>query len=214
VVAITDVTPVDRGVPPPRNLTTAALPFHTDRSDIAALYCSESGASGGLTQYISAVKVFELAQAERPDLLEALMEPLPYDRHGAERSGESPWIALPVFAIEKTRFVSRWNKRFIYSALRYADCPPLTKLQREAVEFIDECTQRTPLRLEFSAEKGDVQFVSNFTVWHGRSAYEDASQPRLMLRGWISPQMGRDLPVTFGPLFGTSVGGAPRGGFY
>jgi len=62
---------------------------------------------------------------------------------------------------------------------------------------------------------GDLQLLNNHVIYHGRSAYEDAEGPdrdRLLLRLWIAPPNSRELPDGFEVLWGTTAGGAPRGG--
>jgi hypothetical protein len=64
-------------------------------------------------------------------------------------------------------------------------------------------------------QAGDLQLLNNHVIYHGRTAYEDADGPdgdRLLLRLWIAPPNSRPLPDGFAALWGTTAGGAPRGG--
>ena len=72
-------------------------------------------------------------------------------------------------------------------------------LDAAALDAFDAIAQREGVALDMMLEPGDAQFASNYTVLHGRTAYEDdPAAPRHMLRLWL------ELPG-FRPLAGNDV---------
>ena len=67
--------------------TNAALPFHTDGSDMFALMCVSQGRAGGNTPLVSAVEVFNRIAKSRPDLAEVLQRPFYFDARGQRSDG-------------------------------------------------------------------------------------------------------------------------------
>jgi len=62
---------------------------------------------------------------------------------------------------------------------------------------------------------GDMQFLNNHVIYHGRTAYMDEPGPgqdRLLLRLWLAPPNSRPLPEGFETLWGHIECGAVRGG--
>jgi Taurine catabolism dioxygenase TauD, TfdA family len=195
--------------------TAAALPFHCDRTDVIALICLSPGNSGGQSQIASAIRVGEVIRHERPDLHKELYQPFPQDRRGEEQPGQKPWTMMPIFYEHNGTFVSRYIRRFIDSASRFADAPKLTDRQTEALDFLDSVLDRTDIHVAFNLEAGDYFLVNNYTVWHARSAFDQAAgenSPRTLLRIWIAPPNSRELPDDFADLYGSVAAGAVRGG--
>ena len=64
-------------------------------------------------------------------------------------------------------------------------------------------------------EPGDMQFLNNHVIYHGRSPFEDdaaTGHDRLLLRLWLSMPNARALPVGHEVLWGSTASGALRGG--
>jgi hypothetical protein len=193
--------------------TSAALPFHCDRTDLIALLCVRQAKMGGSSQVASAIAVRNILERERPDLLKELYFPFPQDRRGEEEHGQAPWIMMPILFDCEGRFVSRYIRRFIESAARFPDAPRLTVRQVEALNMVDAILARPEVAVTFDLESGDLLLINNYTVWHARTAFENSGEAqRLLLRLWISPANSRALPKAFGPLYGNVGAGAVRGG--
>ena len=61
--------------------------------------------------------------------------------------------------------------------------------QREAIDFIDALAADPSLHVSFALEPGEINFLKNNAVLHGRTAYADAEEPaskRHMLRLWLT----------------------------
>ena len=76
--------------------------------------------------------------------------------------------------------------------------------------MIDGLCNDPNISLSFDMEPGDIQIVSNFSIFHARDAFIDYSEPKLkrhMLRLWLGLPEGRMLPDVYaatreyGPLF-------------
>lgn len=82
--------------------TNARQYFHADDSDIVGLLCVARAKEGGESDICSAHRVYNALRAERPDVLETLVEPAWYfDRKGEVSEGEEPYIRTSVFYLER-----------------------------------------------------------------------------------------------------------------
>lgn len=196
--------------------SSAALPFHVDRTDVIGLLCVRPATSGGESQLVSAYAVHDLLRDRAPDLLEELYRPLPHDRRGEELQGEAPWLPLSVFSDIGGGIVSRYVRRFIEGSQRLDDAPRLTARQREALDAIDGILAEPGVALELQLARGDLQLVDNYAVWHARSGFDDgsANEARLLLRLWLATADSPALPASFQPLYGSVAPGAVRGGVW
>ena len=85
---------------------------------------------------------------------------------------------------------------------------PLTTIEKAALDFFDEQTQRADLRLDMDLQLGDIQFINNYTTLHSRTGFVDGPLPhqkRHMLRLWL--QFARTWPL--GPEFPAHMGYKP-----
>lgn len=69
-------------------------------------------------------------------------------------------------------------------------------------------------------ERGDLQLLNNFVIWHSRTSFEDFADPdqkRHLMRLWMSTPNSLELPPQFEEFFGdtrpSAVRGGVRGGF-
>ncbi len=64
-------------------------------------------------------------------------------------------------------------------------------------------------------ERGDLQLLNNFVIWHSRTSFEDFEEPdqkRHLMRLWMSTPNSPELPPPFEEFFGDTRPGAVRGG--
>ena len=172
-----------------RYRTRLAQPFHVDGSDIVGLLCLQPARSGGLSQIVSSVTVFEEVARRRPDLVGLLQEPWYFDRYGEERPGERPWFAMPIVAGLPDRFRFVYLRWYIDKAQSHPDVPRLTDAQVELLDLIDALAQDPELHLDMDFVPGDIQWLANRTILHSRTAYEDDDDParrRHLLRLWLT----------------------------
>jgi hypothetical protein len=192
--------------------TTGLLRFHTDRADVVALLCAEQSMSGGLSEIASAIAIHDTMLARRPDLVEALYRDLPRSRLGEERGGEAAYYMLPVFALEQGCFTTHYSRTYVEAGQRVATVPRMSEAQWEALDLLHELGHELCLTHRF--QPGDIQYLNNHILYHGRTAYEDGGDGgrRLLYRIWISMANSRPLPAGHAVLFGEVAAGVVRGG--
>ncbi|HTF56587.1 MAG TPA: TauD/TfdA family dioxygenase [Planctomycetota bacterium] len=184
--------------------------FHTDSCDIVALMCLSRARSGGLSSLASTWTAFNEMNRRRPDLAMTLFEPIWTDHRGEHPPGANPWFSIPVFSWHLGKLIGMYQRRYIESAQRFPAAPRLSGKQKEALDLLDEVLEEILLQMSF--EPGDIQFVHNHQILHDRTAFEDDPQrPRHLLRLWLAPEEGWELPPVFAERFG-SVNPGDRGG--
>lgn len=175
------------------------LPFHTDTSDVTALLCLAASGDGGETMLISAVSVYDILATETPHHLEPLFRGFRYDRRNEQREGEAPVTPrIPVFSWAGDDLSCRYLRGFIESAAdRTGEC--LSAAEKAALDAFDAATRREALALRLRLHPGQILFVNNYTVLHGRTAFVDrpGTKPRHLLRLWLRLPEFRTLAAPF-----------------
>jgi hypothetical protein len=165
------------------------LDFHSDGSDLVGLLCIAAGVSGGESLVSNAVGAYNRLLETRPDLVATLFEPLPYDFRGEQREGGQPFYLLPTFTEHRGRLFVRYIRPFIEASQRHEQAPRLTSAQIEAMDAYDEIVYDPSNRVEMALRPGDIQFVNNYHVLHGRNSYRDdreAGRVRWLKRLWLA----------------------------
>lgn len=187
---------------------------HTDSCDVVGLMCLQTAKSGGLSSLVSSTTIFNEMRRRRPDLLKVLLEPIETDRRGEVPDGGKPYFNIPVFNYHEAQVSAIYQRQYIESARRFEGVAPLTLLQVEALDLLDQLANDPKLNLEMELQPGDIQLVHNHTILHDRTAFEDYPEPdrkRHLLRLWLAPAGARSLPPVFAERFG-SVEPGKRGG--
>jgi len=187
---------------------------HTDSCDVVGLLCLRAAKSGGLSNLVSSATIFNEIRRRRPDLLKVLLERIETDRRGEVPEGGKPYFSIPVFNWHEGLLSAIYQRQYIESARRFPGVAPLTPLQIEALDLLDELANDPELNLIMELQPGDMQFVHNHTILHDRTAFEDFPEPdrkRHLLRLWLAPPHGRPLPEVYAERFG-SVTPGDRGG--
>jgi hypothetical protein len=177
--------------------TASELPFHNDSCDIVGLCCLETALRGGLSSVASSVSVFNALVRTEPYLAEVLAEPLCVDRRGEEAPDQNPYYTTPVFVWHRGRMFNRFNATFIRSAQRFVEVPRLTQLEIDALDAVEALCRDESFRLDMTLERGDMQFVNNYTVLHSRTSYvdhADETKKRHLLRLWLRTPAFVDYP--------------------
>jgi len=188
--------------------------FHTDSCDVVGLLCLRTAKSGGLSSLVSSTTIFNEMRSLRPDLLKVLLDPIETDRRGEVPPGGKPYFSIPVFNWHAGLVSAIYQRQYIESARRFAGVAPLSAVQIEALDLLDELANQPDLNLMMELEPGDIQLVHNHTIFHDRTAFEDHPEPRRkrhLLRLWLAPSEARSLPEVFAERFG-SVEPGMRGG--
>ena len=136
------------------------------------------------------------------------------DRRGEVPTGQQPYFNIPVFNWHEGRLSAIYHRKYIESARRFAEVPPLTPQQIEALDLFDALSNDPALHFQMEFKTGDIQLVHNHTLLHDRTAFEDwpdTERKRHLLRLWLAPETARPLPPLFAERYGSIVPGQ-RGG--
>jgi Taurine catabolism dioxygenase TauD, TfdA family len=187
---------------------------HTDSCDVVGLLCLRAAKLGGLSNLVSSTTIFNEMRRRRPDLLRVLLDPIETDRRGEVPEGSKPYFTIPVFNWNEGLLSTIYQRQYIESARRFPDVAPLSPLQIQALDLLDDLANDPKLNLMMELQPGDIQFVHNHTILHDRTAFEDFPEPerkRHLLRLWLAPPSARILPEVFADRFGSTRPG-DRGG--
>ena len=196
-----------------RTLSSGALRFHTDRTDVVALLCVRQAARGGVSTICSSVSVMNEMLRRRPDLCALLFEPYYRSRHGEESETEENVYALPVFGVRDGRFTSHFSLTYIEAAQTVAGIPRMSAAQKEALDMLLALAKE--LSFEMTLEPGDIQFLNSHVTYHGRTPFEDdasTGHERLLMRLWLAMPNSRALPKGQEVLWRNIEAGGLRGG--
>ncbi len=178
--------------------TKLRMDFHTDQLpvDVVGLFCQRNAKKGGASYLVSALAVHNVLLKERPDLIEVLHQPFNLDWRGENADNEQPWYTCPMFSYYDNKLSARLTSRaFFESVVRHGEHLALSDIQREALDVVQEISERESLRFSMGFTEGDIQFINNHQILHAREDYEDYEETHLkrhLLRMWISfPQEHR-----------------------
>ena len=199
-----DVTDQGKGADDPtargNEIGGMALPFHCDGSDLVGLLCLAGGSGGGRSAVANSVTIHNRMVRESPELAAELYRPQPYDYRGEQREGGRPWYELPVFTDWKGRLFVRCIPPYILASQRHAEAPRLTDTAKRALKRLVELADDPDNHVTMELLPGDVQFINNYHVLHGRTAYSDdrsAGRVRHLKRLWLETQVLADRPPWF-----------------
>ncbi|MEM8695943.1 MAG: TauD/TfdA family dioxygenase [Pseudomonadota bacterium] len=172
-----------------RYRTTGHIDFHCDAADAVGLLCLHTAKSGGQSRIVSSVAIFNAIQQQRPDLVARLFEPFMLDRRDEQGEGESPFFPIPPCRHSDANGLQTfYHSEYFRSADRHGDVT-IDTAAMELLDLYDSLCLSPELQLDMWLEQGDMQFISNHTVVHSRTAYEDwpeRERKRHLLRLWLS----------------------------
>lgn len=194
--------------------TSVELPYHGDSCDMVGLLCLQKAKSGGLSNIVSSITIYNEMLKRRPDLVAALAEPWYRDRREEVPEGKKPYFQMPVFNFFQGFLTVNYQGRYIRTAQRFEELPRFTETQEEALAMITALAKE--LRMDIGFEPGDMQFLHNHVMLHSRTEYEDypeMDRRRHLLRLWLSTPEGRPLPDCYAErYFSLAPGERPAGG--
>ena len=169
--------------------TQAEIAYHCDAADVVGLLCVRNAQEGGTSQIASSVSVYNTLQARRPELAQRLFEPVPLDIRNEDASGTLHSIDIQPCCFSDGRLRTFYHSDYFRSAQRHPELPRFSQREKELLDLYDEIAADPDHRLEMDLEPGDIQWLSNHTIVHARTGYEDSAHPetgRLLLRLWVS----------------------------
>jgi hypothetical protein len=177
-----------------------ALPFHCDGSDLVGLLCLENGRAGGLSAVANSVRIHNELVRSQAALAAVLYEEFPYDYRGEQPPGGMPYYSLPVFTEWDDRLFVRCIPPYIAASQRHPNAPRLSELQRKALAEVVRMADDPANHVLMELLPGDMQFINNYHVLHGRTAYEDdraAGRVRHLKRLWLETSVLASRPPYF-----------------
>jgi len=172
--------------------------LHTDSVDVSGLLCLRRARSGGTSLITSSHAVHNAILAERPELLAALYRGYHHRRSEQTSTGEPPLSShpIPVFGRHVGKLACYFNDISIGRSLSEDDIEN-DAAALEAFEVFKTTAAQDDLLYQTMLEPGDLLFLNNRTVMHGRTAFEDFDEidrKRLMLRMWLKMPDWPDPP--------------------
>ncbi|HZQ85803.1 MAG TPA: TauD/TfdA family dioxygenase, partial [Acidimicrobiales bacterium] len=107
---------------------------------------------------------------------------------------------VPVFTEWDDRLFVRCIPPYIWASQRHADAPRLTDVQQEALQAVVAMADDPDNHVLMDLLPGDIQFINNFHVLHGRTAYEDDREGghiRHLKRLWLETEVLKSRPPYF-----------------
>jgi len=169
--------------------TSSDIAYHCDAADVVGLLCLETAARGGLSRLASSVAVFDEVMRRRPDLAPRLFEPFALDLRSEERPGMKGWLPIPPCRYAGGVLRTFYHSDYFRSASRHGDAPKLGDDEVALLDLYEEIANSAAFRVDMALAPGDLQLVSNHSVVHARTAYEDGAGGggrRHLLRLWLS----------------------------
>ena len=172
------------------------LDFHTDTTDIFALFSLRKAKAGGASRLVSAAMLHNLIGQEKPDYLKALYDGYYYMSQSVDNVDNAPRVSaqrVPVFTRKgdtvQGYYISQVVQRAIdRGGVRY------NAIEDDARAELQRVAERPGIAFEFMLEPGDLLVVNNRAVMHARHDYEDhpeLDRRRHLFRLWMAttPEM-------------------------
>ncbi|EIJ36798.1 TauD/TfdA family dioxygenase [Thiothrix nivea] len=166
-----------------------ALVPHTDFASVVGLLCIRPGRDGGETLLTSAASINNVMLEETPEQLERLYHGYYRHRRGEQGPDEKEYTEqkTPVLWSVDGRIGCHYTRPYVVNG-QIAAGEPLDAFALAALDTFDRVASRDDLQLRFTIQAGQAVFMSNYSVLHGRTAFEDHDEierRRLLLRLWL-----------------------------
>ncbi|MBV8802815.1 MAG: TauD/TfdA family dioxygenase [Gammaproteobacteria bacterium] len=179
-----------------------ALPLHPDHGGLLGMYCLQSAENGGCTLLGNVKKIHDEIKMLSPELLKILYEPFYGDRRGQQPDGALPYDINPIFATVNNELLCQYVGFYYHDAQKkFHDVPKFTDKQMDALNLFHEVSNNKKFILEIKLNAGDVIFLNNNRVLHGRTKFEDSLNDtccRHLLRVWLSTPKIKSFPHYYG----------------
>jgi hypothetical protein len=197
VIDVSDIEPGARGYH-----AGGAQRFHTDSCDVVSLMCLQAAKSGGASRICSAIALHSLLERVRPDLLKQLYDGYVFRRREIDAEHGSGVLVrrVSIFARTGDEISVFLSGDYPNRAVAAGDAV-MTPEQREALDEIQRIAASPDTYLDMSIGEGDIQFLNNRLLLHGRTGYEDhleMARRRHLLRLWLKVPGWPELPTNQG----------------
>jgi hypothetical protein len=169
--------------------TASDIAYHCDAADVVGLLCLRAAKSGGASRIVSSVSVYDELVRRRPDLGARLYEPFLLDIRNEDSSGALRYLPIPPCRFSGGRLRTFYHSDYFRSVVRHEDVDDFSDEERELLDLYETIARDPALHLDMELAPGDIQWLSNHTILHARTAYTDHDAPerkRHLLRLWLS----------------------------
>lgn len=176
------------------------LDYHSDGSDLVGLLCLRKAKSGGLSCVANAVAIYNELVHIHPEVITLLREPVPWDFRGEEPPGYRPYYMFPIFTEYDDRLFVRFIPGYIRASQRHPEAPRLSAATLQAIELVSTMARARDFNVYMDLQPGEMQFINNYHVLHGRMPYEDdvvGGQKRHLKRLWLATRYLKKRPPQF-----------------
>jgi hypothetical protein len=176
--------------------------MHTDTCDIVSLMCLRAAKSGGISRIVSAAAVHNRLLETRPDLAATLYGDYVFRRMEMDaKFGDGLLVKrVVIFSRATGEFSCNISGSYPSRAVKAGDAV-MTPLQIEALEEVARISSSPEFYLDMNIGEGDIQFLNNRILMHGRTGYEDfpeIARRRHLLRLWLCVPSWPALPENQG----------------
>jgi alpha-ketoglutarate-dependent taurine dioxygenase len=175
-----------------RSVTNLDLQFHTDAPwlaeppELVGLLCLNPAPEGGVSRFVSLVTAHDEIERRQPALFRRLHERFPWDRQAEHAPDDDKVASEPVFEATPSGLRCRYNHALVESAQELSGSR-LDDAGREALTVMSEIINSPALWVEFTIERGQLQYLNNRLFAHSRTPFRDAEEPdrkRHLIRLW------------------------------
>ena len=169
--------------------TSSNIAYHCDAADVVGLLCLRKARRGGASRIVSSVTVHNELLERRPDLVPRLYDPFRLDIRNEDASGALRYLPIPPCRFADGRLRTFYHSDYFRSVVRHDGVPAFSEEERALLDLYEEIASSPRLYLDMDLEPGDIQWLSNHTILHARTAYDDHPEPerkRRLLRLWLS----------------------------
>ena len=194
VVNVSDYEPLSRGY-----RKGGGQLMHTDSCDIIGLMCLRTALSGGESRITSALTVHNYMASQHPELLDVLREGLDLkrtDEDGRHATRTYSEHKVPFFAEQDGEVVCDLPTGYARLAEKSGQ-RPYTEQESQALYQVRKAAAMPEHYLDMGFRDGDIQFLNNRIMVHGRTDYEDAkelAERRHLLRMWLRVESWPKMP--------------------
>ena len=171
--------------------TNIELSFHTDNAfgaappDYVGLLCLMPAREGGISRFASLYTVHNEMRRRYPRELARLYRPMFYDRQAEHAPGEARVSWTPCFAYAGGRLSARFSPGLVRKGYALMETPLDAETDGALAALADVLADRR-LWMEFTIERGQIQYLNNREFAHYRSEFkDDESRKRHLIRLWF-----------------------------
>jgi hypothetical protein len=172
--------------------------FHTDSCDVIGLMCARAAISGGASRIASAMAVHNHILATAPEQIAALYEGIPFRRMEQDAAHGTGTVTknISVYAREGDEVSVSLSAQYALRAVAAGE-GAASPIPMQALETMERTASSPDYYLDMSIGEGDIQFLNNRLLIHGRTDYEDRQDVRdrrHMMRLWLRVNGWPPLP--------------------